>query len=122
MFNDRIERLAELEGKASHANWEIGLASKFICSRDKDTGIFHSVGDINTIDDSRLICALRNDALPLLREMAQALSEAQAENERLRDGIGRALELMESKENLIEDGHPFSEWFYCILGLLKDDN
>lgn len=83
-FNDRIERLAELDGKASNANWEIGLASKFICSRDKDTGIFHCVGDINTIDDSRFICALRNEALPLLREMAQALSEARAENERLR--------------------------------------
>jgi len=35
---------------------------------------------------------IRNEALPLLREMAQALSEAKAENERLREGVGRALE------------------------------
>lgn len=84
-FSERIAELAELEAKASHANWEIGLASKFICSRDKDTGIFHAVGDINTIDDLRLVCALRNKALPLLREM-------QAENERLRKKEARLKE------------------------------
>jgi len=91
-FNERIAELAELEAKASHANWEIGLASKFICSRDKDTGIFHTVGDINTIDDSRLVCALRNKALPLLREMQQAMSEAQAERDALQKRIDRALD------------------------------
>lgn len=88
-----IERLKELEKQASHSNWEIGLASKFICSRDKDTGIFHAVGDINRIEDSRLVCALRNDGMPLLEALA-------TENERLRQGLKDTAEKYAEMEKL----------------------
>lgn len=41
--------------------------------------------------DAKLITALRNNAIPLLLEMLQALSEAQAENESLKKGIKECL-------------------------------
>ncbi len=44
------------------------------------------------------------EALPLLREMAQALSEAQAENERLREGFGRVAQKLEASD-LIDLAH-----------------
>lgn len=205
-----IERLRELEKKATPGEWWIDESGE-ICSA---VPLENKLDKRNIVNQS-FICALRNEALPLLREMTQALSEAkaenvglkgqfldhaetdsylrmvkyaahvkdlyrwekeqkeavqaendrlkadaertdkafskalkdlvlakreskrfgnqvvlavnkgcelQAENQRLREGIGRAVELMESKENLIEDDHPFSEWFYCVLGLLKDAN
>lgn len=87
-FNDRIERLAELEGKASIENWWIDPISEDIlcpCSMNADEPDL--IGKTETKENARLIVALRNEALPLLREMAKALSEAMAENERLREGI-----------------------------------
>lgn len=63
-FNDSIERLAELEGKATPGQFAIDFY---------------------------------NEALPLLREMAQALSEAKAENVGLK---GRFLDHSETDSYL----------------------
>lgn len=79
-FNDRIERLAELEKHVLPFNWQI--------SETNDENVLDAKGllvaETCSDDDAALIVRLHNEALPLLREMAQALSEARAENERLR--------------------------------------
>lgn len=80
-FNDRIERLAELDGEASIENWWIDpISEEILCPCSINTCEPDLVGRAETKEDAELICALRNEALPLLREMAQALSEAKAEN------------------------------------------
>ena len=85
-FNDRIERLAELEAKASPGPWEYesqeSSFSNEICGYMTKPNIEDMLNGKDC--DVALSCALRNDALTLLREMAQALSEARAENERLK--------------------------------------
>jgi len=97
-FNDRIERLAELEKKASPGPWEYesqeSSFSNEICGYMTKPDIEDMLNGKDC--DMALSIAFRNEALPLLREMARALSEAMAENERLREGIGRALGELEA--------------------------
>lgn len=94
-FNERIERLAELEGKATQGEWEeYDLTFGGNVIKKSIYAISHTLEqNITDFDDPQadinraLICTLRNEALPLLREM-------QAENERLREGIGRAMDCL----------------------------
>lgn len=77
-FNERIERIAELEAKATPGEWstdpEFEESLTAICiSSEREEMLFGACD----WPDADLICALRNEALPLLREM-------QAENERLK--------------------------------------
>lgn len=85
-FNERIERLAELEAKATPGEWEgydLSFCDHFLeqiiscCNGEKQ---ILSLKHENSENNQQLICALRNEALPLLREM-------QAEIERLREGL-----------------------------------
>lgn len=86
MFNDRIERLAELDRRVGYWDWCID--EQWPHHVLYDDGYAFSVCETESADalptHAKFIVALRNEALPLLREMAQALSEARAENERLR--------------------------------------
>ena len=70
-----IERLRELEKKATPGEWWIDESGE-ICSA---VPLENKLDKRNIVNQS-FICALRNEALPLLREMTQALSEAKAEN------------------------------------------
>lgn len=88
-FNDRIERLADRENKASK-----GL-----------------------IRLSRGVL-IRSEALPLLREMAQALSEAQAENERLSARVDEAKKLLLKTE--LRPGSMFVALFETLCGERKE--
>lgn len=87
-FNDRIEMLAELEGKATPGEWTIDEGEGRSLAKIYAAADF--VGDNFIPTDAAFIVKLRNDALPLLREMAQALSEARAENEQLRNDLFQA--------------------------------
>ena len=100
-FNDRIERLAELEAKAAHDIWAHWMKYMFT-QGEYQHGNF-VIPFENVARWQRQMLTEFKDLSPqeqksdfeiadqfinhLLREMAHALSEAQAENERLRDGI-----------------------------------
>lgn len=96
-FNERIAELADLEAKATPGEWEgydLSFCDQFIeqrISSDKGEIPVLSLNRENSENNQQFICALRNEALPLLREMAQALSEAQEENERLKKAAYAAL-------------------------------
>lgn len=102
-----IERLRELEKKATPGEWDVSGAIYI-------NGVFDLFQNAH---DSTFIETLRNDGMPLIEALQKALSEAQAdarvfsgsynalavdfgrlkeENERLRAGIGRALEKLDN--------------------------
>lgn len=64
-FNERIAELAELEKHVLPLNWETSGASNedIVDSRNM------FVAETSSDDEAALIVALRNEALPLLREM-----------------------------------------------------
>lgn len=100
-LNDRIERLAELEGKAAKAAHDIWAHwMKYMFTQGKYQQSNFVISFENVARWQRQMMTEFKDLLPqeqksdfeiadhfiapLLREMAQALSEAQAENERLK--------------------------------------
>lgn len=92
-FNERIAKLAELEAKATPGEWEgydLSFCDHFLeqiiscCNGEKQ---ILSLKHENSENNQQLICALRNKALPLLRDMQKALSEAQTERDGLKDGF-----------------------------------
>lgn len=89
-FNERIAELAELEKHVLPLNWETSgaLNENIVDSRNM------FVAETNSDDEAAFIVALRNEALPLLREMQQALNEAQAERDALQKRVDGALNFM----------------------------
>ena len=83
-----IERLRELEKKATPGEWftdpEFEHSLTALCRATGREDILFGACDW---PDADYICALRNEALPLIEDL-------QAENERLRDGIGRAVDCL----------------------------
>lgn len=75
-----IERLRELEKKATHGQWftdpefEESLTA-MVKSNECEDLIFGACD----WPDADLICALRNDGMPLIEALQQSLSEAQAD-------------------------------------------
>ncbi len=112
-----IERLRELEKHVLPLNWQVDETNEE--NIVDSNGLF--VAETCSDDDAALIVALRNDGMPLIEALQQSLSEAQAdarvfsnsynalaedfgrlkeENERLRVGIGRALEKAKGAESI----------------------
>ena len=80
-FNERIAELADLEAKATPGEWEgydLSFCDQFIEQRislDKGEMPVLSLNRENSENNQQFICALRNKALPLLREQAEWLKE-----------------------------------------------
>ncbi len=84
-FNERIERLAEL-GPLSKLIYHDNEKDLAIATADGSNALGYFVPRHGYANEQiAQVIDSYNEALPLLRDMAQALSEAQAENERLRD-------------------------------------
>jgi len=86
-----IERLRELEKKATPGKWEFKEYPSSTTSEYVGIMTSPDIEDmLNGRDcDVALSCALRNEALPLIEALQQ-------ENERLRKGIGRALKKLDN--------------------------
>lgn len=73
-----IERLRELEKKATPGEWVVDEAKRtFNLTKIYAPSDFVGSNFINK--DADLICALRNDGMPLIEALQQSLSEAQAD-------------------------------------------
>lgn len=113
-----IERLRELEKKATPGEWftdpEFEHSLTALCRATGREDILFGACDW---PDADYICALRNEALPLIEDL-------QAENERLRAGIGRAVQKLEASD-LIDLAHgAINEWYgaekACIQKALRE--
>lgn len=99
-FKKRIDALAALDEEATPGEWvfEVGSYGDSYYAREK--GLFVAA-ESNSKDDALFVCALRNDALPLLRDMEKEINRL---NERLETVGELRCEVEEERDLLAAHG------------------
>lgn len=99
-FKKRIDALAALDEEATPGEWvfEVGLTDDMFYAREKGRWV---AAEFTDKDDALLVCALRNDALPLLRDMETEINRL---NERLETVGELRMEVEEERDLLAVHG------------------
>ena len=105
-----IERLRELEKKATPGEWKHNSSDYVFTGEDGEDGDLIADFSCGMDRDKILTCALRNDGMPLIEALQQSLSEAQADARvfsgsynALAEDFGRLKEENERLRDLLKD-------------------
>lgn len=115
-FKKRINTLAEFDAKATPGEWffEVGFVDDMYYAREK--GKFVTSAS-KSKDDARLICVLRNETLPLLKEMDAEIDRL---NERLETVGELRCEVEEERDLLAVHGEKLINEMGKIAGYARE--